>query len=392
MKNLLWLVLFTIGFTFTLTAQDEVVKPGIKFTKAPWSSILTKAKKEEKIIFIDAYTTWCGPCKKMDRQVFNNRQVGNFFNEKFINLKLNMEKGEGPALGDKYDVIAYPTLLFISPEGDILHRTAGFASVPQLIEIGEVATNPELRLATMADRYESGDRNPDFLYKYAVMRLRAADNSHKEIAEAYLKTQTDLTSPENIDFIYNFLDDADSKMFDYLIANKDKFEQVYGKGKVAGKIQNLIYAKLDGTINRSTLEQIDNLFLKAYPLEAKEMSSRFRMTYYRQAGDLEKYLDAVDNHLSNFKPKGPDELNDIAWTYYEMVDDKKQLKKAVKWAQQSIKMDDNRFNNDTLASLYYKLGKKKKAQKTAQHAIDIARRNGEDYSETQRLMDMILEM
>jgi tetratricopeptide (TPR) repeat protein len=85
-------------------------------------------------------------------------------------------------------------------------------------------------------------------------------------------------------------------------------------------------------------------------------------------------------------------LNDIAWTFYTVVDDKKQLKQAVKWAQKSIKIDHNYYNHDTLAALYFKLGKKKKAIKSAKEAIKIAMEQEEDYSETQRLLDEIYKM
>jgi tetratricopeptide (TPR) repeat protein len=72
-----------------------------------------------------------------------------------------------------------------------------------------------------------------------------------------------------------------------------------------------------------------------------------------------------------------------------MVDGKKNIKLAIKWAKQSIGIDDNYFNNDTLASLYYKLGKKKKALKAAKKAILLAQQSGEDYSSTEALIEKI---
>src|SRR5690606_8811630 len=109
----------------------------------------------------------------------------------------------------------------------------------------------------------------------------------------------------------------------------------------------------------------------------------------RQAGDRDNFAKSAINYYKKFPTSDPAELNDIAWTFYTVVDDKKQLKQAVKWAKRSVKTDSNYFNNDTLAALYSKIGKEKKAIKFAQKAIELAIENGEDYSETQRLLDEI---
>ena len=137
------------------------------------------------------------------------------------------------------------------------------------------------------------------------------------------------------------------------------------------------------------MEQIDRLFLKVYPETAKEMSSRFRLSFYRQAGDREKYASAAIEHYKKFPCKNSDELNEVAWTFFRISEDKKLLKQAVKWAKKSIKLDSNYYNHDTLAAIYNKLGKKKKAVKFANKAISIAKANGQDFTPTQELLDGI---
>lgn len=385
-----FLLLLTF-FSFQIVQAQTVVKPGIEFIKTPWKKALAQAKKENKMVFLDAYTNWCRPCKKMDVEVFSDRKVGHFYNENFVNIKMNMEKGEGIPLAIQYHIKAYPSLMFFNGEGEIMHRIAGYQTVPQFIELGEVALDSTKNIASMKARYERGERDADFLYEYASMRFRATDNSHLEIAEAYLNAQPDLHSEKNLKFIFTILDDADSKIFDYLIANREKFEELFGTPAVVGKIQNLIYAKINDTVNRSSLEQIDQLYQRAYPDKAEEMSVRFRLTYYSQAGDAEKYISTAKDFMKYYEPRDADEVNEIAWNFYELATERKDLKQAVKWSKQAVEANNNMYNNDTLAALYYRLGKKGKAIKIAKNAIEIGRKNGEDFSETQRLLDEILK-
>ena len=118
-------------------ASTATKTDGIQFTEASWKEILKKAKAEKKVIFLDAYASWCGPCKMLQKQVFTKKEVGDFYNSKFINVKMDMEKGEGPALSEVYPLEAYPTLLFIDADGRVLKKFIGAPKAEELIAIGK---------------------------------------------------------------------------------------------------------------------------------------------------------------------------------------------------------------------------------------------------------------
>jgi thiol:disulfide interchange protein len=80
---------FFLSMAISINAQDV----GIRFMDATWEQVMAEAKKQEKLIFVDAYTTWCGPCKVMAQNVFTQKEVGDFYNRYFVNYKLDMEKG-----------------------------------------------------------------------------------------------------------------------------------------------------------------------------------------------------------------------------------------------------------------------------------------------------------
>ncbi len=110
---------------------------GIQFTDVAWKEALKKAKAEKKLVFLDAYASWCGPCKMLQKNVFTKKDVGDYFNKQFINVKMDMEKGEGPALSQVYPLEAYPTLLFIDGNGRVVKKVIGYQSPEALLGIGQ---------------------------------------------------------------------------------------------------------------------------------------------------------------------------------------------------------------------------------------------------------------
>lgn len=117
--------------------SDNENDQGIQFIEANWSKALQEAKKQRKLIFIDAYASWCGPCKLLKKNTFPNKEAGEFFNKNFINVAIDMEKGDGPALAEKFQVTAYPTLIIADWDGNIVTYTQGYIKPNQLIEFGQ---------------------------------------------------------------------------------------------------------------------------------------------------------------------------------------------------------------------------------------------------------------
>jgi len=386
MKKILFLLTILSVSSFSLFAQAG---EGMTFHKGNWATALETAAKENKLVFLDAYTTWCGPCKKMSKVTFTKPAVGEYFNKNFINVKMDMEKGEGIGLAEKYSVMVYPTLLFISPDGAIVHRSAGYHTTEQFLELGAIANDPSKRMSAMDERYSSGDRDPDFLLNYAVAKFEVQDGSHEGIAEEYMNTQKDWGTEDNMKMIFNFASSPDSKLFQYILDNKNAFYNLIGEQAVTQSIQNMIFSQIEGGDAKSVFQQVDNMYKKVYPEKAAKLSAQFRPAYYRQSGDRVNYAASTLKYFKKYPSKDWEELNEAAWTFYRVVENKKQLKKAVKWAKKSVKMNNQFINNDTVAALYFKLKKKKKAKKYANKAIALAKETGNDYSDTTKLLEDI---
>jgi len=372
---------------------SNVFAQGITFFEGTWEEALATAKEENKSIFVDTYTDWCAPCKKMSKYVFTKPQVGNFYNAEFINVKLNMEKGEGVDFAKTYEVRAYPTLLYFSPEGELVHRTAGFRDANKFLALGKEALDPNKRLSTLTKKYAAGDRSPEFLRNYAYAAKAAVDPKYPQIAEEYLKTQNQWNSPETMQFIYDFTESTRSRQFNYMVENRAMFEEAIGKGEMFGKIQSIVQERLDLIMNQKSatneIIEVGKLFDKVYQEEATVKFAAFKMTYYRTQGDRDGFAEAAVDYVDNMRNITADELNSIARTFAEVIDDKGMLEKAVDWTKRAIDMESDFTYHYTLGALYYKLNKKRKAKKATKKAIKIGKKDSEDIAPVEELLKQI---
>ena len=143
-------------FLFTNAQETNKKQETINFVSASFKEILKLAEKENKLIFIDCYTSWCAPCKWMDKFVFVEKDVFTFYNKSFINVKLDMEKGEGPEIGKKYGVKSYPTYLYINSKGELVHKSSSKMSATEFINEAKNALDPKKALGLLEKKYEDG--------------------------------------------------------------------------------------------------------------------------------------------------------------------------------------------------------------------------------------------
>ncbi len=201
---------------------------GIDFFDGSWEEALAESERTEKLIFVDAYATWCGPCKKMAKNTFTDETVGDYFNNNFIALKIDMEQPMGRQFGQDYPVSAYPTLFFIDSKGDVVKKTTGFKDVTKLLGLGETALGSADFSTKYAVLYQEGARDYDTVYKY-VNALSKAGKPCLKIANDYLSSDHQMTDDQLMEFLLAGLTDADSRIFDMVMEMRTAIVAKHGQ-------------------------------------------------------------------------------------------------------------------------------------------------------------------
>lgn len=378
--------------TFSLSAQHSESKGGMAFHEGTWAEVLEAAQTQQKLIFVDAFTDWCGPCKAMSRNTFPDASVGEYYNANFINFKLDMEKGEGPDFAAKYEVNAYPTLLYINYQGEVVQKVLGYRDPKGFLDAGKKALDPENSIATLKLKYESGSTDPEVLYTYGMLQYDAGQD-FREAGKRYFATQEDkeLMTEKNWEAIQAFTQGLDSREFQYLLKKRKKFGKRYGMSAVESKIAYVCRQNTVAAVMTRNNEKYDKALAIAekYLSDDGKTASRLQMTYFGAKKDWKMYAERTIAHFNAYPTASSNELNSAAWNFYLHVDDAAQLEKAADWSRQSVAIDNAYYNNDTHASVLYKMGRYKEALKAANKAIGLARMEGQDPADTEKLADKI---
>lgn len=437
MNKILYLLII---LSFSSHAADD---KGIRFTEGSWADILSEAKKQNKLIFIDIYTTWCGPCKLMSAKVFTDTNVGEKFNESFINYKIDAEKGEGIELAKNYAITAYPTYLFVNSSGELVYRALGAMPADKFITEADkaISTGKNYKSSSELEKaFKEGRRDPDFLYEYMKRKSLNGSESSVLLDEYLAVIPTSLYKTEKVlALIAENIGTIESKAFVILRDALDRYlnmttsQQKYVLNGISKAKRNTFKKAVDSR-DKALLERlIDAVRATSYSeagFEAEE--KQFRLEYAKitrdgdnfkkiatkeaaklmgktsedlvaetqlkimnfKEGAKAKNLDEttpqfkmiLDNLTDNAQKTTSFQLNEYAWGYVQMINTPKDLEEALKWSERAIELVESPANLDTYANLLSKLGRKKEAIKAEKRAIKLAKKEGGDTKDLQQTL------
>lgn len=396
-RSVLFLVCIQLAFSANVVSQNR----SIKFEEADWNLILEKAKKENKVIFLDCYTSWCGPCKWMAENVFNKDTVADFYNSHFINASLDMEKGRGPELVEKYGISSYPTMLYLDSNGKQLHRTSGKTSSEIFIENGGNALDPEKQLLIYEKRFWLDVSNSKTASIY-LKKLKDISQPYDKEVTAFFESQKDvhLLSLDVWPIIYNNIYNTKGKMngaplrvFNYLLSNKDAFIKLHGQDSVEtiiDKVYNYELYFASKEENKNSFEELK----KSYSLTGTKLSDRVityaDLHYYESHKDWENYAKTSLIYVPKYAAENAYEMANDAFNFYKYINNRQQLEIAETWAEKAVQKSPGNVNfNETYASLLFKLDKKAEAKEAILRTIDLIKKNNGDFSDLQKMLDTL---
>ncbi|MBR8535801.1 thioredoxin family protein [Carboxylicivirga sediminis] len=298
-----------VAFSVSVLAQ------GIKFEQGTFNQALTKAKAENKVLFIDGYAVWCGPCKKMANTVFKDEEVGNYFDEHLVALKVDVERGEGPVIKEKYGITGLPGYVFIDGDDFVVYRFSSAMPKDEFMKEVKKAVayaQDKNSVGRMAERYEKEKDNEQFLLSYLGKLKESKSSDYMDILEHYLSIQTSI--------------DESSKEMVTLLA--DHYKQIIFDGKADEIIQRnygsdawKLYVRKDireiyQLIPRQMVENTTNyavakkdtvilemVFDRAANVGAsvgEEQRERVYTYYYKSIGDGENYKRLVRDNIETY--------------------------------------------------------------------------------------------
>lgn len=376
MKRSLLTLMLTLGTLLGANAQNR----SIDFKhEGTFEDRLAEATKKNKLIFFDAYTSWCVPCKMLAKNVFTVDSVADYFNANFINVGYDMEKGEGIALKKRFesDITAYPTLLFINGKGEIVHKIVGSASAKEFMELARPALNPELSLRGLAQKFEKGDRSLSTVTAYFKTLSTANDAAKtKEVSTAYFDALpvVEFNKPAVWDLMAKYLFNIDSKTFKYILSHRNELSQIRSEAKVnayilgnlsreVGGLSVAYYSKKPVDAAKEawlvkTLETIKNN-------QTGELLAKMSLISSRNKGDWDAYNKAMIAMISNAEPvKGAGMKTNLMLNFtrkFTEVAPEAHLEDGLKWADLLLNLDINPLNAIDLLNfkkaIYQKMGK-----------------------------------
>ncbi|PQA90676.1 thiol:disulfide interchange protein [Chryseobacterium shigense] len=364
---------------------------GIKFEDSNFATILAKAKKENKLVFVDAYASWCGPCKLMVKNIFPLQTVGDFYNSHFVNAKIDMEKGEGVGLAKKYNVKAFPTYLFINGDGEEVHRTLGYVEEKDFIQFAKDAEDPNKRLTALKQKFENGEKDPEFLKTLAGLTIYNDSEFAGKVLDRYFQQKTTLDQ-EDVEMLLSGTQSTESPLYKIFQAKKAEIIKIFPEDKYAKFDKNIkLNTVLKKAYNADTKTWNENYFLTESQKfltkeESEKILKRAKANRALKNKDIPTYEKLTLELYEDYSAMSSEELNSLAWNFFENVSSKTSLEKAVAWAQESVKKNENYANTDTLANLYSKIGDKKNAKMWAEKSIQLAKSKGEDSTDTEKLL------
>lgn len=418
----------------SVLAINQTFSQGINFRQDDWQNVLVQAKAQKKLIFVDIYTAWCGPCKEMDKKTFTEVSVGDKFNARFINYKVDAEKGFGITLAKRYNVTSYPTCLFVDPSENLIYKQEGLLRAPDLVKEADMVLNNQANakpLYALDKLYENGRRDTEFLNEYIAVRSLYSNIDNRDLVEEYVKSLTPIqySADKTLRIIVNNGFKIDGKAFDLLLRFREKAESLFEGGveKVNRAFSQSINEVFDVALKNKNQALFDKALaanLRALPNTADRVNDKNKLAFYLAMKDVNKFSEAAEQYLDqyvmfvqiesirkqdlweyekimqnyklgirdsvgagaamyqNLKVNAKNtmarltsaELNEVVKAFYDQVEDKSKLKKATEWAKRSLELVETPDSYHSYAQLMLKLGDKQMAMDIEQKAYDVALR------------------
>jgi len=387
-------LLLLLPFAAIAQAQPQpAAQPdsGIHFEhNLSWSAVRAKAKAENKYLFVDCFTTWCGPCRFMTTQIFPQAAAGDYFNDKFVSVAVQLDTSakdvpdvkrwyaDAHNIAKDYHVNAYPTYLIFAPDGHIVHRMLGSTrTVADFLKNTAEGFDTTKQYYTQLAEYDHGRRDTAFLRKLSRQSIDLYDQQRSPaIVHDYLKTQKDFYNRGTLDLLAETTTKSTDPYFAVFADHAAEVDNILGAGAANKFVRNVYLREGTGQAAGDKSEPnwaaIQAKIAAKLPAQADELTTRIKVNYYRRTKDWTHFETAIVAYMKQYGAQMSNaELNSLAWGVFQGCPDMTCVADILDWSVQLKQSNEPGFM-DTYANILYKLGRRDDAITLEQKAITLA--------------------
>ncbi len=299
---------------------------GINFETGTWKEVVAKAQQENKMIYLDVYTTWCGPCKSMANNIFPTQAAGDKYNKLFINYKVDAEKGEGKEIARKYGVGSYPTNLYINPKDEsVVYKIAGACGLGDFLKRADIAMLDFKDPLTWEEYQQKLKKNPkdlNFLIQYIEKADRIGQDNDLAL-DYFVENHMSLPPTDsNILFLLIHTKTFDNKAYKILKANKERMDAMILNPKERFEEREKSYW-FQNTMKKAVQLKDENVLLSIKPILTKynpiDSTGKWfwlKEYYYRSIDDKKSQMNnyqSVIQYYSKFSAKERQNMDSLMW-------------------------------------------------------------------------------
>lgn len=375
-----------LGVAFIFVASPTLGQ--VHFQEDGFSDLLHQAGEQEKLVFVDAYTDWCGWCKKMDQDTFSDSAVGAYMNDRFVSTKFNMEEGFGMKMAMRHRVSQYPHYLVFDAEGNLLTRLSGYLSPPTFIDRVEEAVYHKAPLPKLSVPLDYDIDYPDF-YKNSFKKNKDRSFPSGQEVENWLAARDDLTEEISWSVMHRFVGGGTYAL--KIAALKDELIEKYGREEVISKLASLIFNDVKAAIKSQDERILENALTACSNFlgeDAEDYKLRYKLYYFQMTADWKSYGDVIDALTEGEAEDYRAVIEQAAATIESAGADSETTLRATEWMKDLSIKHPSYTNNLLYAKLLIKSGKNEAARAAVKTALDLAQAH-EDNSQATLLLDQI---
>ena len=354
-------IMWSVVCIMLLCTSMSGFSQGIEFFKGTFNEALTKASNEGKLVFVDFYATWCGPCKQVAEKVFPDEELGKYMNEKFVCLQIDVEKeGWQKEVAEKYNVTVLPTLVFFKLDSTVASRLAGAREKAELLNAAKVARGEELSFEKLYDRAQSQmdladmqillKQAPEYVGGLQGMEAQKWIVRVEKMYNEYVKAKMgpDFINKEDLAIVnrFNKKNVKDDAVMEFITKNLNTYLEKLGEapGILLVEYNNNIIgdlAKAGKNEYKKYLDRIQGDLKAAYDI----MPTGNKLTPYEK---FKYYYDGM--YLLSYKKDVPSYVK-LMGKYIETMGDQMGANDYGEIAQNMYQMTKGKLTNDQLGQL-----------------------------------------